>query len=640
MMFGEGNDRPGLSRFLEGLFWLGLFLWTVAPLAGYDFWFYLTQGRQVLEEGKIPWSESYLGSTAAHGLGRYADHAWLGAVVCYLFYLALGPLGLVLLKSLLLTATSAMTYLNCRLAGLSGTWAAAWTALALWAIRGRFEMRTYLISDLALAVLIWLLFRYRDRPDPRWLLIRFALLFVLWSNLHQGCVAGLVVVALWAAGGGAGSWKRGAAALAVATIAVMIRPHGRAFFSMLFDTFGNTPAITGVVEWGAPGPYALMMAVGPFLALLLGLTGLGVWRCWRGLQSPPPLAFLLILAAFTYLGCRSYRSMAELLPVAAPMAAAWFPKLSLSPFQRRLGWLLLLTLLWGSFRPFAARDLTRFGPEYPTALVERLRAEARPGQVLNSFEFGNLMVFEGVPPFIHGMTALYDEGLVLTFLDILGNADKREKAMARYDVDSALLHFPTSVDSHLNFLEYLDARPDWKLLAWDDSGLFYVRGEKSQGLHQVRPWRETMWDDPAAARLELEALAERHPSARVFVALSRLALEQNQIEASESYVRKALAISPHQFQAWSLLGTIAARTGDLEGVLAATEGAVASGPGVPNARLNRAIALTELARRQSWPWSVWSSWQASYQRWKAARAARVEPKAERPEEARNQLSSP
>ena len=131
-----------------------LFLWSLMPLQGFDIWFYLEYGRQVVDGHTIPWSESFLGSTQSLAFGRHANHAWLSYSVCYLFYKFGGISALVFLRSLLIASTAAVTYANCRQFGLEKSWSAVLVVLGVWTIRGRFLLRSVLFTDLLMAILL------------------------------------------------------------------------------------------------------------------------------------------------------------------------------------------------------------------------------------------------------------------------------------------------------------------------------------------------------------------------------------------------------------------------------------------------------------------------------------------------------
>lgn len=608
---------PGEWGGVVGLLAL-LFLWTLAPLAGYDFWFYLAVGQEILETGEIPWAQTYLGTTSQLGFGKYADVAWLANLLCYAAYAAAGFLGLVLLKSGLLTLTTGLVYLSCRWVGLSPFWAGAWSALGLWTVRGRFEMRTYLFTDLCLAALVALLILAEREGKPRRTGVCLLLLFACWSNLHQGILAGFVVMGCWLLLGRRPARERWAL-FGTALAASLLRPNALAFPSFIYDHFANSQAIEGVIEWGAPGRDMLLTQLGPMYAVLAVVAMLAGRRAGR-LDGLPPWSFALTALLFAALAARSVRSVTELLPVVCPLSAAYFPPL---PEARRVQGVVLLavgSLFLATYRPPEMASLAK-ATGYPDGLLQAL---PREGQVFNSFEFGNFLVFRQVPPFLHGMTGLYREQLIEEFKDVLNPTSERAAILQRYGVSSALLHLPEPTgDATLNLVDTLAEAPDWKLELWDDTGLLFLRGPREQGLTQVRPWRSPPWHDPSAAEEELSVLVARRPSAMAHRMLSELLLQRGEAEEAVRQATLAIEQAPNFYPSWVQLGLCYARAGNLEGVLRASAGGLQAAPDQAPAHFNRGLALLQRATTETGLAAHWSRWRAWYH---ARRALWLDPR--------------
>ena len=601
----SGKERLGLSVLL-----CVLFLWTLSPLAGFDFWFYLAVGKDILEHRAVPWSESYLGTTSVYAFGRYADQAWLGNLLCYIVYLGFGVLGLALLKSGLLIATTAITYLNCRLVGLSGFWAGWWSALSLWSIRGRFEMRTYLLSDLALSVLVFLMIRLELGADRKRSAAAIFLLFAVWTNLHQGIIAGIAVGGLWFLCGRV-DFKSRLVVAAAALTASMIRPHPLEFPAFLYDHFSNAKAITGVVEWAPPPIEVLVYQLGPFLLLTLGLVCAGIWTRRSQDVKQAPWAYLLIGAFFLTAAVRSIRSISELLPVVCPLAAAYFPALPEKPRVQGTFAAILVVLLLASFSLDQFRGISQV-QGYPARLVEILNESKTGGQLFNSFEFGNYLVYTGVPPFLHGMTSLYQEQLITDFQSTLNPTPRRPEVLKDFNVGSALLHFPTEVDATLSLVDFLYDSPDWKLLAWDDTGLLFVRGDARDGYQHVRPWRSPAWTDSGAAEEELRQVIKRSPSSLAHLLLSQLLLNADDLSPAIQQANLSVEMDPSFYAGWAQLGKAYGRAKNVDGLLLASAGGLQAAPNSAPAHFNRGLALLASSQRKTGLSSVWSRWKASF----------------------------
>ena len=612
---------PALSRReLGGLATLlgVLFVWTLSPLAGFDFWFYLAMGREIVETGKIPYSQSFLGSTTALGFGRYADQAWLGNLVCYGCFWLGGFAGLVLLKSALLIGTTGVVYVCCRWNGLAPFWAGVWSTLGLWSIRGRFEMRTYLLTDLCLALFVAIMIATEKGWPPRRAAFALFALFAVWTNLHQGILAGFVAIGCW--------WVFGRLPIKTRTMLFftglagsLVKPHALEFPGFIYDHFTNSRAIGGVVEWAPPPPSTMIYQLGPMYVGMAAIAVFGGLHLWK-LRRWPPWAFGLMALFFAALAARSIRSISELLPVVCPLAAAYAPPL---PGSRRVqaGAALMVGMLL--FSTFASRNLRRLSvvDGFPEALVRALPAQH--GQLFNSFEFGNFLVYKKIPPFIHGMSGLYRERLITDFEAVLNPTPQRWEIMRNFGVGSVLLHLPQPEgDATLNIVDTLADNPDWKLELWDDTGLLFLPGKREDGLTAVRPWRSPSWTDDVAAEAELQRLIAGQPSAIACRMLSQLLLKRGEISEATAIANQAVELSPNFYPSWAQLGLCYARAGNMQGLLTASEGGVKAAPTLASAHFNRALALSEQARVESGLSAVWHRWAAKYQ---ARRAIWLDP---------------
>lgn len=576
-----------------------LFIWTLAPLQDYDFWFYLTVARYTLEGNGIPWSESFLGTTSVLSFGRYADHAWLSSFFFYGFYLLGGTWGLVLCKSTLLCSITAISYINCRLMGAAPWFAGLWVALGLWTVRSRFLLRSYHFSDLGLAMIVYFLIRYQHRPGAR--LVALGTTFCLWSNLHQGVIAGWVLIFLWALLGGT-SPKEGFKSLVVVILASLLRPHGHMFPAFIYDHFVNQAAVGGVLEWGPLSPWQLAENIGPFLVVAAVLV-LVHFRTGQQRAMPHPWFYLVISLVFLFMAIRSQRAVAELLPVAFPLLIPFFPQLRWSKLRFAGGLILIASLMLYTSPLRSWESMDRLYPRYPTRLQQI--ASTLPGQLYNSYEYGNYLTFQKFRPFIHGMTALFEEELVLDFQAVLNSSERREAILEKFEVQTVLVHFPEEGGATEGLLNYLYAHPDWKMVAWDDSGFVFTRGPAGEGLVAVKPWLSDMrWNDRGAARAELEHLVQQLPSAQAHVLLSQLASEDLDWPRVIEHTQAAVELVPQAAQAWQAQAFAAFQLGDLATALEASEQAVHWAPQKPEIQFNRAVALLkaypDLSGLQGW----------------------------------------
>lgn len=554
------------------------------PIQGFDLWFYLEFGRQVIEEFRIPWAESYLGTTETMAFNRHANHAWLSYAICYLFFKVAGMWGLVALRSLLITATAAVTYLNCRQFELDKSWSALLVILGVWSVKSRFLLRSVLFTDLFLAVLLFFLIRYERRgSDGRFPYLSLSLLMIVWTNTHQGVVVGCVCLFIWLLTR-AIPWRTRFLALALVGLSCLVRPYGWWFPLFFTETFGNQAAISNVLEWAALSFSSVVTLLGPLI--LVGLLAVGLSARKEGF----PWGNLVLGLAFLFLALRSQRAVGELLPVLVPMIASFLvlinPKKKwLAPFA-----LALCGLLYYGWQGTAPDRLTRLNPAYPEGLIQALGPNH--GQIFNSYELGNYLVFHQKKPFIHGITCLFQEQLVNDFQTVLSSSERREALIDQFDVQTFLLHFPKEDDATEGLVNYLYEHPNWKMVAWDDSGLLFTKGDANLGLVAVKPWqKEARWQNPVAAKAELEALVQTLPSARAHVLLSQLANDQKDWPEVVKQAKAALELEPNSALAWQALAFASFQLRDMTMALEATKQAARLAPDNPEVQFNRALVL-------------------------------------------------
>ena len=586
------------------------FLWTIAPLQGYDFWSYLSVGRIVLEEGSIPWEQSFLGRTEVWAFHKYADQAWLGSTIFYLFYKFLGLPGMIVLRSCLLSLVTTLTYFNCRLIGLQAKWAFLWSILGLWTIRSRFLSRSYLFTDLCAAALVLLVVWHWKSQRTKPFLIGIVCLFSLWSNLHQGVLAGLILLIPWTILNGH-SLRLGMSTYFLACLGVMLRPHGFQYPQFIYDHFSSQTAITGVAEWAALDLKTWLQHLGPGTAIALVLVFMGVKRIIQDKpENPPPWSFLIITGMFFFAAIRSGRSVSEILPIVFPLSAAYFPQLKAPKRLFGLATAVMLCLLFVSFPNYRWERLSDNSHRYPIALLQHIETEHH--QVLNSFEYGNFLAFQGTPPFLHGVTSLYKEELLKDYQSILRTEDGYEEKLDRYQVNSCLLHFPTELDATESLVNKLFDSPDWQLKSWDDQALLFVRAPAAEGLNACRPWREPRWLETDEAERELLQIVKQQPSARAYTILSELAGKRADWKKAGDFARLATQENPNYYLAWMSLGLSAAKSGDLATVLESSAEGVRIAPNVSKAHFNRGLALLTLSQAESGLFSWWAKIRCQY----------------------------
>lgn len=548
------------------LSFLLLFCWTLNPLKAFDFWFYAEVGRSIVEDQTLPWSESYLGTSAKFAFNRYGDCVWLSCVLIYLVLHIAGPTGLVFLKSGLLITVAAIVYNICRHVGMQRSWSLVLVTLGLWTVRLKWALRTALFTDIALATLTLLFLKLEQRPRAR--LLAIGTLFIVWTNLHVGVLAGWIFVFMWLVFGRY-PLKETASTLTVVFVAGHMRPHGFYLIPFWYDHFNNKYAFRSVGEWRPHELSQILVNQAPLLTLALAVLSAFLYQNRKKL-SQVPWHYVVIVLAFGYLSLRTKRGVGQLLPVVTPMVAALRPTWKVPKGSLWVASALLLLAIFKTTHFQEYRRLDKVYPTYPVYLVDEL--DPSQGQVYNSYEFGGYLVYRGFRPFIHGLTALYREGLFEVSNSIVLLEERRYQLMEEYDISQVLLHFPLANDPLLGLINSLHKSEDWKLVSFDDSGLLFKK-TASEELSNLTPWARPGWRDPGLAETQLATLTRRRPSTIAFVMQSELFRSQKRWKLALHSAQEALALNPYSLPAYLEVAYSATQLRDA-GTLkeAATEG--------------------------------------------------------------------
>ena len=177
---------------LPGMLLVWTYLALCFPLYDTDFWWHLKTGELILAQGKLPQVDWYTFTDADK---PWIDLHWgFQILVTWLYHL--GGVNLVILtKAAVITLAIAVAY------SAGGRSLPAWKKTLLWVlpavcIAGRGYERPEMLSQLFLAVWLWIVRRVEVRPGLIWLL---PLVQLIWINCHALFVLGLVVGACYLA---------------------------------------------------------------------------------------------------------------------------------------------------------------------------------------------------------------------------------------------------------------------------------------------------------------------------------------------------------------------------------------------------------------------------------------------------------
>src|SRR2546426_2186714 len=311
-------DRPGaavtrtfswsLPAVAGGIFGV---LSTFATIGDPDLFWHLAQGRQTVTDG-LARVDTF--SWSVNGLAVLTDQ-WLGQVIRYEAYAALGWNGIIVLRALLVAAIVALILAAALTAQRRPIVAvvAALPAIAL--SRFAWTERPQLLGLVCFAALILLLRASAERPR---VLMAAPVLIVVWANLHASFALGLAVPAiacgeLWLRRPDVRTLAFGAVALSIA--ATLLTPSGISIWTSASGHFLSPPRV--IQEEGVPDvthPYGFVFA---FVVLAVLVTA--------QLSRPTDLREVVLLIPVLFVSMTAARHTPFFAVASAPYLAAHAP---------------------------------------------------------------------------------------------------------------------------------------------------------------------------------------------------------------------------------------------------------------------------------------------------------------------------
>ncbi|HJW91506.1 MAG TPA: hypothetical protein VJ436_12760 [Anaerolineales bacterium] len=436
----------------------------------------------------------------------WVNHSWLAQVGLFWAYRWGGSLGLAVLVAGLATLSMALVYQQMEGHPLLR----AFVIILASAVTGPvWSPRPQLFSLALFAALGYLLYLYkRRRCDRLWLVVP---LFTLWSNLHGGYILGLILIAALAAGeclnhllGKKGEtvipWSGVARLLGwggMAALAVAINPNGTAMWAIPFKTVGVETLQAQISEWASPDFHQL--AQQPYLWLLLatfGAAGLSARRLDGG--------DLATLAAFAALALLARRNFGPFALVAAPVLARHLADLRLEGLAGLENWarpaLQRRKLRWGSLSPrwrtllnvvillllgsvallkllaVSSAELVAEAEKsvYPLGAVTWIKDHSPPGAIFNEYNWGGYLTWNlrEYPVFVDGRTDLFDDELLVNYLQAEAGVAGWQGALDRYGINMVL------IPAGAGLAGALDGAPAWSVAYRDEQAAVYLRKVK------------------------------------------------------------------------------------------------------------------------------------------------------------------
>lgn len=466
-----------------------------------DTWWHLRSGDSILEEGKIPKSDSF--SHTKNG-DEWIDHSWLAQVFLTLSYRATGgagettdsgTIGLALFTAGLATAGMAFVYRMCAgnvyVRAFVTVFGAA-TAAIFWSPRP--QMFSFFLST----IVLYLLYLYKyHRKDYLW---GVPVLMVLWVNLHSGFAIGFILLFGFIFGEIVGnifnpeddlavSW-RGIGKLALITgvsvLALALNPYGTRMITYPFETAGLQTLNVFIQEWQSPN--FKIPQTWPFLIMVVALLGFASITQKRLAWSDISLAVGTMLLALW-----AGRNIAVFAVAATPTLSrlvdayldqrGWQlrPMKTVKGARLLINWILLIVVLIGGLTKIASdllpENVEEIQTEFlPLKAVNYLEENPPDGNLFNSYNWGGVLMFllPDIPVFVDGRTDLYgDDFLRAYFRSYLGASDWQD-ILEKYDIQTVILEDENALATLLREAE------TWQIVYQDDQAIIFEKANTSE----------------------------------------------------------------------------------------------------------------------------------------------------------------
>jgi len=528
-----------------------------------DFWAHAAVGRWIVNHRQPPTHTLFLWT--CHN--PWIAHSWLSEAMMYIMVCRLSDDRAAIAGLLSATAIAflafALLWQLYRVSERTVCPAIILFSIGLCAASGRFLPRPEMASFVLLAVLLYVLVARQSsskEPHPNPLLGKerettslpqplsppgkgeqrqtdasradmrlaalLAAMFVLWTNLHGGMLAGLIV--LWIAAlsdlvqeRASRRTVRFACTAALCTIATLINPYGWHYYSIYKAV--STVTFTHILEWKPVylEPY-VPASTAYSLAILLAATLFAWARCPLSVAPHPnPLlgkerepadtpvtrrwSHLLWLLAFAAMTIQARRNVGFLalicVAVAAPYFQAWSARLNpaaraseLAPKGRKrparakaqpeadaMRWvwptataIVYLVILVNGYEGMSSGPVRAVIPTIASGMCSFVKQNEISGRLFNDYDYGSYLEWRLGPRdhglYVDGLNA-YPDQVFSDYLDILNATPRGTQLLDQQRIDCVM----GSAGTAAPVCRYVAASPEWALAYFGHDGPIWVR---------------------------------------------------------------------------------------------------------------------------------------------------------------------
>lgn len=480
------------------VFLLGMIFWleSFQPLHHTDLWGHLAYGKLIGETHALPATEPFMPLAAGVPL---VDTAWLSQLTAYRALAQWGLPAVQFLHAFLITACFGLLAWNffarsqsffISVIGLAAFAALNWQQFLV--------VRPQLAGLLCFVTLVALLTARRWHA-ANWMLV--PLLFTLWANLHGSFIVGLGLLGCGVAGRAIDVWRRTRrfktvlhdAALRrlflltqLGIAACLLNPYG---WTLFYDvlTFSKNPNLADLIEWD---PLQIRTKQGQ-VAAVIALALVFAYRL-----SPRRISAAEVLAHMLFGGAALWTS--RMLTWWSPLAtcalvwhvhAAWVNKrgrVSMPVRRERTGLASVVAVgvawFFFAFTPFGLTLLHGRQTENkysvasttPLGAIEYLKKNPPKGQIFNTYEWGDYLVWAGPPGlkvFVTSQAHIVPREVWRHYMAVIHVTSEWDDILDRYGVNAVVI----DKEERGALIGRLKDDDRWKRVYEDELAVIYTR---------------------------------------------------------------------------------------------------------------------------------------------------------------------
>lgn len=424
-------------------------------------------GQWISVHGKIP-NVDVFSWTVAGKPCMYSE--WLFCWLIYKIDWIVGYMGLDLMVLFAYLITAYFMFALCRHYSKSNltVWA---VAIGMWMLVYHSAMpRAFIFTFAFLAIMMYIIRVKRQS----WVIYLLPLLFVLWINIQNSAVYGIVILTVEAC---AMSYyeknHRLWPVVALSFLTTLINPYGIAVWTGILDI--GTPEFKSIGEWRAPD-FNYLQLLGIYLFTWLT----GVFATFSKSEQHNKLDILNVgwfwlafVYALTTVRASHYMIIFWMLLLSAKNPPEFVRQFNLKPLVA-----VIIFTLYTSFMLWTLPYLGFSHPNWytmPVGAVDYLKKHPKLQEGLfNSYLYGGYLMNRNIPVFIDARANLYIEnGVMQDQLAATSIQTPPESIFNKYKVQTVLLQ----KDERLAI--YLRGRPGWEECYSDNISEIFIRKDKS-----------------------------------------------------------------------------------------------------------------------------------------------------------------